>query len=197
MNYISKVKEVDSYLSQNISIKRYIHSVEVAKMSSQISGILNLDKDIAYLAGLSHDIAREQSMVEQLKTIKHFKDLSSEFLKLPILFHGPVGSEFLKNKFDIKNKDILDAVKYHSTGHIDMCDLAKIVYVADYISYDRAHIENSFRDNVLKFNLNEMVLLVVTKTRDYLISKRETILPETDNMYNNLIRILSEKEKRV
>ncbi len=193
MDYTSKINIIDKYIKTHLSLKRYKHSKEVASMSSRIATITDNDSQKSYLAGLSHDIAREFSKSQLLDKIKKI-DFSKDFYKLPQLFHGPVGADFLISKFGILEKDILDSVRYHSFGFPDMCDLAKIVYVADYISMDRTHILENERLEILSCSLNEMVVIVVDKTRAYLFSRGETILPETDNMYKKIIRILSEKE---
>lgn len=194
MDYTDKIRKIDNYLKLNLSHKRYTHSVEVAKMSSRIALLTGNNIQEAYLGGLSHDVAREFKKSQLLDSFKNNNMFSKEFCLLPQLFHGPVGADFLLSKMDIINNDILDSVRYHSIGFPGLGNIAKVVYVADYISLDRKHISDGYRSYVLRCSLNKMVILVVDKNRRYLISRGETILPETDSMYKKIMRILSEKE---
>ena len=53
------------------------------------------------------------------------------------LLHSPAGATLAKNEFGIEDKEILDAICYHTTGRGDMTLLEKIVYLADKIEPSR------------------------------------------------------------
>lgn len=195
MNYTQLIIDIDKYLNKNLTKKRYIHSLEVAKMAKKIAAKFKLSQDKAYIAGLLHDIAREKSFLVLSEEILKCKSFSKEFYNIPVLFHGPVGGNLLFEEFHIDDKEIIDAVTYHSIGYSNLGDIGKIIYVADYISLDRVHVDDSYRSLILSFSLNKMVLTVTDSCRLYLKSKGGSLLPETENMYNNILRITSEKEK--
>lgn len=184
MNYIEKIAEVDSYIRKNLSEKRYIHSVEVAKMSYLIADKVDLDCDKAYLSGLAHDIAREINKELLSVSIKDISGLSNDFLELHALYHGPVGAKFLVEKFHINDSDILNGVKYHSVGHPNMGNLAKCVFVADYISADRKHINSEFRAMILNQDLDTMVASVLLESKKYLNSRGKSLIKESIDLFN-------------
>lgn len=186
MNYTDEILLIDSYLKKNLTIKRYNHSLEVAKMSEYIAEKMGVSTNKAYLSGLSHDICREKPLEFLKKEIIDYSSFSNEFYKVIALYHGPVGAKLLKDKFGIKDSSICDAVKFHSIGSKNIDTLGKIVYVADYISLDRKNISQSFRSEVLASSLNNMVLKVVDAYRGYLESKGDSLLPETESMYNSI-----------
>lgn len=179
MDYISKASQLDNYLKENLSQKRYCHSLEVAKMAKKIASKVGCDINKAYFSGLCHDIAREVSMKIQEQIISNIKDLSNDFLLLKQLYHGPVGAYILTEKFGVKDIEILEGVKYHSVGHKSMCDIAKIVFVADYISEDRVHISEAFRNIILGMDLKHMVYSVLIETKNYLIGKGKKLTKES------------------
>jgi nicotinate-nucleotide adenylyltransferase len=47
------------------------------------------------------------------------------------LLHGRAAAVLLRERFAIHNEDILDAVRFHTTGAEPMSPLAKILFVAD------------------------------------------------------------------
>lgn len=194
MDYI---KTIDNYIKKELSTKRYSHSIEVAKMAQTIASKVNTDTDTDkyYLAGLSHDIARELPLDWLKEKVYNWGKFSEEFYKTSALFHGPAGAYLIKEKFGINNMEIQEAIAYHSVGNTCMSSCAKVVYVADYISYDRNHITEDFRNKVLNSSLDEMIILVVEKTAGYLRSLGLDLLPETRNMYLMLKKDLHEEKK--
>lgn len=195
MNYTQLICDIDKYLNKNLTKKRYVHSLEVAKMARNLACKFNLSQDKAYISGLLHDIAREKSFSVLSEEILKCKSFSKEFYDFPVLFHGPVGGNLIIEKFQIDDNEIIDAVTYHSIGSSNLGDIGKIIYVADYISLDRVHIDDSYRSLIMSFPLDKMVLTVTDSCRLYLKSKGGYLLPETENMYNKILRITSEKEK--
>lgn len=185
MNFIDKV---DKHLKQNLSNKRYNHSIEVARMAYRVSKQFGFDSDKAYLAGLCHDIARELPLASLKDNVYNWGAFSEDFYTHTNLYHGPVGAYILQSEFKLTDKELLEAVAYHSIGHKDMCDIAKVVYVADYISMDRRHITESLRNSVLSMTLNEMVITVIELTSSYLSDRGIKTLDETNDLYDTLKR---------
>lgn len=185
MNYI---EAVNIYISNKLTNKRYKHSLAVGEMSKIIANKIGYKNNNTYLAGLSHDIAREHTLESLKNYVYNWGEFSNEFYKHPNLYHGPVGAYLLQTEFHINDKEILEAVAYHSVGHRNMCTLAKIVYVADYISRDRVHIDESFREEILSNPLDVMVEMVITRTEAYLKSKNMSLIKETKDLYKELKR---------
>ena len=52
-----------------------------------------------------------------------------------------VGAEVAKREYKIKDEDILNAIRYHTTGRAGMSVLEKIVFIADYIEPNREQFE--------------------------------------------------------
>lgn len=184
--YIDESEHLNTYLKSNMSNKRYNHSRSVAEMSEILALRLNLDKGKAYYAGLAHDIAREFPKELQIQYKAQLTGLSDSFIQKDILLHGPIGALYLREKFNISDEDILEAVKYHSVGHSGLSHYAKVVYVADYISMDRKHINDSYRSHILNLQIDDMVLAVAESCITFLTNKGDSIVEETIKMINEL-----------
>lgn len=130
-------EQIREYIENNLSSKRYRHSVSVAEEAKKLAEKYNSCVDKAYFAGLAHDMAKE---IEEEKIILLLKKFGREDLaeRYPYpLIHGPVSALILKNDFGIDDEEILDAVWFHTTGKENMPLLSKIIYLADFIEPNR------------------------------------------------------------
>jgi nicotinate-nucleotide adenylyltransferase len=125
---LSLIARVEDAVRQTLSAKRFIHSRNTAFLARRLALRYGMDPCAAYLAGIAHDMA---------KTLE------------PGLFHGRGAAVLLEKWFDIHNKDILEAVEFHTTGKPGMGNLAKAVYIADKIEFSRKDVEGLFREEAL------------------------------------------------
>ena len=128
--------DIDVYkkdLRSKLSDYRYYHSIRVADVSSSLADIYGIDKNKAYVAGLLHDIAKEFSDLDNDKVIRKY-DLYSivNNISNKRVLHGIIGAYYLEDKYKLDN-DIINAIKYHTIGSVNMDLLGKIVFVADKI----------------------------------------------------------------
>lgn len=129
-----------SYLKENLSKKRYNHSVNVAGAALELARKYDADTDKAYVAGLLHDCAKELEVSKQLELVaKSDLDVGEIEKKTTALYHAVAGSELVKSQFGITDKQIIHAIRYHTVGCKDMPKLSCIVYLADLISEDRTY----------------------------------------------------------
>ena len=54
-----EVEKIKEDLKKMLSEKRYNHSLNVASVAKELASIYNVNEEKAYLAGLTHDIAKE------------------------------------------------------------------------------------------------------------------------------------------
>ncbi|MCP5513921.1 MAG: bis(5'-nucleosyl)-tetraphosphatase (symmetrical) YqeK [Spirochaetales bacterium] len=165
----SLLNQIDSYLKENLSEKRYRHSVSTAVTAEQLCRIFSIDSRKGYLAGLLHDIARELD-IEQLTSLS-LKDggaIRDSEKKHPVLLHGRAGAEMVKELFKITDAEILDAVSHHTTGNKGMSSLAKVIFIADYIEPYRAHITQEYLSSLKGKSLDSMLKIVLNSILEYI-----------------------------
>lgn len=135
-------KDIIVSLRSRLTDDRFFHSLNVAEQAKNLAGIYGCDTEKAYLAGLVHDCTKNTPPAEQLKIIESGGIVLSELeQKSPKLWHAISGSVFIQSEYGIDDKDIISAVRYHTTGKADMTLLEKIVYVADFTSKEREYKE--------------------------------------------------------
>lgn len=118
--------------AEMLSPERDEHSSSVAKQAVRLAKIYGARPEAAFIAGRLHDIAKElppERMLELMEAQDIFPDEYER--ENPQLWHGPAGAAYIKEEFNILATDILNAVRYHTTGRRGMSLLEKIIYVAD------------------------------------------------------------------
>ena len=55
----------------------------------------------------------------------------------PFLLHAKLGAYLAETIYEVKDPEILHAIKVHTTGAADMSVLDKIIYIADFIEPGR------------------------------------------------------------
>ena len=139
-DYEDKIKYYKSCLKKRLSKERYHHSICVANEARSLAGENNYDKKKAYLAGLVHDVCKEDSTKKQLELLSRCKTYIDDIeMTAKALYHAVAGSVFIEEEFQIHDEDIQNAVRYHTVGREGMSTLEKIVYLADLVSVDRTY----------------------------------------------------------
>ncbi len=183
-----KVEGYKEILKNRLSVKRYTHSIGVANTAARLAGMFNGDIERAYLAGLMHDYARELTEEELLElTAKHNLSTDGVELMQTSLLHGPVGAWLLEYEGIITDKQVLDAIRWHTTGHPDMDQLARIVYISDYIEPGRNFPGVDVLRQITNKNLNLGVLAGLDHTLSFLVQRNNFIHPLSIATRNRLL----------
>lgn len=175
-------------LEKILSPKRFNHSVNVSLMAEKLAKNYGVDSEKAKLAGLLHDICKEKPDEENIELSKKngYFAYSDKINSIKIL-HGPAASFFLKEKYGITDNEILNAVKYHTTGRKNMTLFEKIIFTADYISSERDWPNVEEIRNAAFKNIDEAVLIKLVYAIKKCINNSQIIDINTVELYNELI----------
>ena len=103
------------------------------------------------------------------------------------LWHPISGSVYIQKYLDINDADIINAIRFHTTGRSNMSLLEKIIFVADFTgderNYDGVDI---MREKALR-SLEEAMIYGLQFTIQDLSSRALTIHPNALSCYNELI----------
>ena len=130
--------EYDALIRKMLKPSRYKRSRCVMERAVELAEKNGADVIKAKLAGLLHDIMKNVPEKEMLQFIEDsgiillYADLCA-----PQLWHAIAGAAYLKEKLGIDDPDVINAVRYHTTGRAGMSKLEKVVYLADLTSADR------------------------------------------------------------
>ena len=185
---------IKSRLQIVLSSERYKHSLRVLNTSTELAKIYGADVNLVQVAALLHDYAKELP-IKELETIcsTYFEDEIDSYPFFNQILHSFAASYLVKKEFEIDNLDILNAIKYHTTGRAKMSLIEKIVYIADAIEPKREYpLVNEIRD-LAYIDIDESILLEVNTKIKYLIKKDLPIHKNSIAMRNFL---LSQKNRK-
>ena len=181
---------INNKIQEMLPEKRYKHSLNVANCAVKLSEIYGCDKEKAYIAGIAHDCAKYLNKDEVKYYVDKYKIVLDEIEKDNLaLSHSLIGSYIAKYEFGINDKDIINAIKYHTTGKEDMDIIEKIIYIADLIEEDRDFpgVEE-LRDLVYNKELDKALLISFNNTIKFVIENNQLIHNRTVDARNYLIK---------
>lgn len=173
-------KEAMSIISARLSRHRCQHSLEVAGMAKQMAEQYGEDQSRAYLTGLLHDYGKGISGGELIKIAEENQLITDEvYRQVPDLLHAPVGALLLEKDLGITDDAILQAVRHHTLGAVNMTSLDKIIYLADMIEPGRDFPGVERLRCLALRDMDEAMLYGLESTIKYCIDSGRILHPQT------------------
>ncbi|MCR4611703.1 MAG: nicotinate-nucleotide adenylyltransferase [Lachnospiraceae bacterium] len=177
---------------------RYDHTLGVMHTAINLGMRYDVPIEMCRYGGLLHDAAKSYSKEELIEFCeKHKLDISESEYKAPHLLHGKVGAYIAKNKYNVTDERILNAIINHTTGRPNMSLLEQIIFVADYIE-PRRHKANRLNEirAMSYYNLDIATAMILKDTIGYLKDINAFIDEKTINTYDYFNKIINKKIKR-
>lgn len=172
-----------TWMYQYLGGKRLLHTLNVGYLSAHLAELYGCSKDKALIAGALHDCAKELPLEQQLEMAKRY---SGDLFTEKKIIHSPAGATFAKEGFGIEDKEILDAICYHTTGRGNMSVLEKIVYLADKIEPSRTYMDLAPIRKTAETDLDEAVRMTAEAVRNKFKSQGRELHPVTTAMMKEL-----------
>lgn len=175
-------------LKERVSEKRFSHSCAVADEAERLARIYGEDPVKARLTGLLHDICKDNNYSNQLQMIEKFGIILDIVEKaIPKIWHSLTGAAFLQHELGIGDEDILNAVRYHSTGRAGMSNFEKIIYLADLTSADRKYPSTELIRDALKVSLNKAMEVALSLSITELVNRKKLIHVNSVRAFNEIL----------
>lgn len=191
---ISKIRRK---LMTELDKERYEHTLGVMYTAASMAMSHDEDVEKALLAGILHDCAKCITSESKLKMCdKYHLNVSDIEKENPGLLHAKLGAFLAAKKYNVEDKDIINAIASHTTGRPGMSLLEKIIYIADYIEPGRRELPNMAVVRKLAFEDIDLCLYRILKdSLVYLHSKNMPIDPMTEKTYDYYKRKLEIEEE--
>ncbi|MCL2266437.1 MAG: nicotinate (nicotinamide) nucleotide adenylyltransferase [Treponema sp.] len=158
------IQRIENIAREMLTTERFLHSRCTAVHARDMCIRFGIDPNAGYLAGIAHDIAKQLDNKKIIKIVKSEKLVMSAIEKgKPNLLHGKAASILLRDNFGIRNKDVLEAVAFHTSGCENMGPLAKIIYIADKTESTR-NIDPALKRMCRESDLDSVLIAVLEKT---------------------------------
>jgi predicted HD superfamily hydrolase involved in NAD metabolism len=92
--------------------------------------------DKAYLAGVLHDICKEESEAE-LQRLAFAEALDPLEKQIHKLWHASAGAVYVRDVLKIDDSELISAIRFHTVGRANMSKLEKILYLGDLVERSR------------------------------------------------------------
>ncbi|MGG0823307.1 bis(5'-nucleosyl)-tetraphosphatase (symmetrical) YqeK [Paenibacillus turicensis] len=183
--------ELIQIVSSQMPAKRWKHVEGVMSSAVLLSQRYGADPVKADMAALLHDLAKYWPIEKQEAVIKE-NNLNQELLLYDKqLLHGEVGAFIAQRDYGITESEILDAVKYHTSGRVNMTLMDKIICLADYIEPGRDFPGVNNIRALAETSLDEALIAGLDSTITFLIEQRKVIYPITLLARNDLVQALN------
>ncbi|MNJ50773.1 putative nicotinate-nucleotide adenylyltransferase [compost metagenome] len=180
--------ELLTIVSAGMPAKRWKHVEGVMASAVLLCERYGGDPVKGDLAALLHDLAKYWPVEKQEAVIRD-NDLNLDLLSYDKqLLHGEVGAFVAQYEYGITDIEVLDAVKYHTSGRVGMTLMDKIICLADYIEPGRDFPGVDHIRALAEENLEEALIAGLDSTISFLISQRKVIYPMTVLARNDLIQ---------
>lgn len=174
---MNSFEELSKELKNNITNKRYIHSLGVVEKAEELSKFYGADVEKARIAALLHDCAKNN----EKKYYEKYKDkysLHEEVIENGAISHQILGRIACKEEYKIDDEEIISSIAFHTTAKKNMSKLDKIIYVSDAIEKNRIYPgveslrEKQFLglDNILIEIMDNVIMFLVKS--DFVIDYR-------------------------
>jgi len=172
-------------LEKDLDPQRFEHSLGVEYTSACLAFIHGCDVTDARIAGLLHDCAKCIPHSDQIRIMeKACHPPLQEELDNQSLLHAKCGAIIARDKYDIDDENILNAIRFHTVGRPNMSLLEKIVYIADFIEPTRKELEIMERVRKAAFiDIDQALLWIMESVTAYVIKKGEEPAPSSVTAY--------------
>ncbi len=188
------IEEYRSLIKNRMGERRYIHSINVAKSAVKLAQHYNGDIEKAEIAGILHDCCKEIPKDEMLQIMADGGIILDAVEKgSSKLWHSIAGSVYVRDTLNIYDSDIINAIRYHTTGRASMSLLEKIIFIADFISDERDYNGVDIMRKKAFNDLEDAMLFGLQFTIKDLASRKLTIHSNAIFCYNDTINTLEKK----
>ena len=191
------LQEMDQLVQAHLDGYRLDHSYAVAREAQRLAKRYGADPEKAYYAGLCHDICKKMSNDEQLQWIKRSAIMQDDaFFRQPPIWHGFAAASYLQLQAGETDEDILNAVRYHTTGRAGMSLLEKIVFTADLTEESRDYPDVNTVRALADLSLDQTVLYILRYQLGRLLVGSYPICRDCIEAYNWLLAQETEKSQK-
>ena len=169
--------ETAQFVKNNLTTKRLEHTVGVMNLAKTYAKRLGEDVNKAVKAAMLHDVAKYLDY-------KSYPDFSLPDGVVENVIHQYLGAFVAEKVLGITDEDLLNAIRFHTTGRIGMSRLEMIILIADLLEDGRDYDEAPILREAVDKDFFEGFKLCVKRLIAYLLKSETPIYHLTLDCYN-------------
>ncbi len=166
--------------------QRRAHSIRVATLAIERAKSLKIPEDKALTAALFHDCAK--NLDKNSPYLEGFV-IKEEWGEVPEpVLHQYAGAYIAEKFFNVKDEDILNAIRFHTSARVGMSELEKLIFLADMLEEERSYegVEELRKLFWQGQGLDECLKEALRQTLLFIKEKNQKIYPLTEKAYQGL-----------
>ena len=167
--------------------KRWNHTLGVMETSVLLAKRFGADPEKADLAAILHDVAKYWPVDRMAVTIRDGGLPAALLEQDKELWHAPVGAYVAAEEYGIADEDVLNAIRYHTSGREGRSKLEMVVCLADYMEPGRSFPGVDKIRELAEHSLERALVAGFDSTVAHLLEKGKRIDPLTILARNDLI----------
>lgn len=196
-------------IKRTLSDFRFSHTLGVERMAAMLARLYCPEKEsFLRAAALLHDVTKENGFDEQMKIFERYGEMPTDEQKaVPPTLHALTAALVIPDEFpEFADGELVNAVRYHSTGRENMTLSEKILFLSDYIEDTRTFEDcialreeffeaepEKMSDAARMEHLNRVLLHAIELTVEELLEKGKIIESNTLRAKESLLRELNRK----
>lgn len=159
-------------------------------VGSRLSGCYGVDAEKVDLAVAAHDLARALNGDELLaEALRLAIEITDEERHAPILLHGHIAAEWMEVGGWVRDEEVLEAVRWHTTGVPGMGPVAKTVFLADKLDPVKIRYTPYLEqvETLARVDMDEAILEFLTRQFESFLRDGKVIHPMGIGLRNELV----------
>ena len=163
--------------------KRREHTIRVALATARKARALKIDEEKALTSAFLHDCAKN---LEETHPLLSGFERRAEWGDIPLpVLHQFTGAYLAETAFGITDTDIVNAVRYHTSGRENMSELEKLIFLADMLEDGRIFegVEELRARFYAETDMDDVLKACLKRSLEFVKSKGESVYPLTEKAY--------------
>jgi predicted HD superfamily hydrolase involved in NAD metabolism len=183
-------------VKEQITKHRYEHTLGVMETASRLAVKYGVNVKQAETAAILHDYCKFWPEDKMREIIERTPAIPKDLLEHDKeLWHAHVGAEVVRRDLGIQDNEILDAIRYHTSGRENMAPLEKVVCLADYIEPGRHFPGVEELRELAEEDMDHALARAFGNTITFLVNREKKVYPLTVFARNSLVK--PKKKKNV
>lgn len=169
------------YILEKLPARRVAHTANVVICALKKAKELNLDYEKVRIAATLHDCAKYDDY-------RDYKDFTLPPNVPPPVVHAFLGAFVAEKVLGVRDEEIIDAIRYHTSGKAEMSTLSKLIFVADMIEEGRNYDGVDILRKEYERDFESCFRLCLKEETLHLINKKQPIFKETLSAYDYYVK---------
>ena len=180
-NKLYRGDSITEFLISALPEKRRIHTANVCLTALKWAKELGLLEEKVKISALLHDVAKYLNPSD-------YKDFVLESDVPKPVIHAFLGAHVAEKVLKITDTDIINAIKYHTSGRPNMSDLEKLIFVADMVEEGRNYQGVDYLREIYNKDFNASFIECLKEETIHLKNKKAEIYRLTLDAYEYYVK---------